>query len=241
MLKNVSILLMVIILAAFLTGCSLPSMMDSDTNPIISEPGTATLEATDDVAPVQTDTISGDTIVVTPTQEPARTIEAEATPDDLDEYRDSEPATDELLDETDAYTYEVQIGSPVALPNFAHPDLGCNWLGIGGQVFNRQNNPESDVVVEAGGTLEGENVFSLSLTGLVDHFGEGGYELYLSDHPVESMDSVWVELYSLTGDQLSERVYVNTYNDCGRNLIILNFTEIRISGENTLFFPVIYK
>ncbi|HEY5571569.1 MAG TPA: hypothetical protein VIK64_01025 [Anaerolineales bacterium] len=138
--------------------------------------------------------------------------------------------------------YVVQPGSPRWLPNFSHPELGCNYLGIAGQIFDRDGLPAKMLVVEAGGVLQGTDLFALSLSGITQNFGPGGFEIILSDHVIESNDSVWVQVYDLQGLPLSERVFVDTLADCQRNLALVNFVEFSFSEVQTRFFlPAVFN
>lgn len=80
--------------------------------------------------------------------------------------------------------YTLQPGTPVAVGGFVHSDLGCNWMGVGGQVFALDSTPVKQLVVELGGTMNGQAVSQLSLTGAATQWGPGGYEFTLADHPI---------------------------------------------------------
>jgi len=82
------------------------------------------------------------------------------------------------------------------------------------------------LIVEAGGTLAGKPVFGLGLTGASPRYGYGGYEVILSDAPTSSKESLWVVLKDLKGRHLSEHIYVDTFKDCSKNLILLNFQQL---------------
>ena len=163
---------------------------------------------------------------------PTLTMEATATPQIM--VMDSAPQgatataapTDARIELVwgDRY-FVVQQGTPVEMPNWAHPDLGCNWMGIGGQVFDLNGSPALNMVVEAGGTLEGQPVLGLTLTGLTSVYGPGGYEIQLADHVAASVDEVWVQIKDDAGRALSEPVFLDTFTSCEQNLIILNFVE----------------
>ena len=138
--------------------------------------------------------------------------------------------------------YVLQSGSPRWLPNFSHPDMGCNFLGVAGQVFDPQGTPEKMLIIEAGGTLAGNDVFALSLTGNDSNYGPGGYELILSDQLVPSSDSVWIQVFNLQGQALSEKTYLDTFSDCQRNLVLINFVESSFVGApRALHLPFILK
>lgn len=88
--------------------------------------------------------------------------------------------------------YIVQPGTPTGSVNFLHPELGCNWLGVVGQAFNKDNQPVSGLIVEVDGVLEGRTLLILGISGGAPDLGQGGYELVLSDHTVESHGSLWI-------------------------------------------------
>lgn len=132
--------------------------------------------------------------------------------------------------------YVLQIGSPIWLPNFSHSDLGCNWSGFAGQVFDKDANPVASIVVEVGGTLEGNPVSSITMTGISPVYGPGGYEITLTDHIVDSINELWVQLHSLEGVTLSRKYYFNTYAVCEKNLVIINFAEKGSAGAVNAYY-----
>ena len=139
---------------------------------------------------------------------------------------------------TEYYDYGIQIGSPAAVANFLHPDAGCNYTGIGGQVFGKDGKPISDqIVVKVTGTLEEKNVESLAITGGFPALGPGGYEITLADHLVGTNNSLFLQLLDLNGLPVSPLISFNTYSDCTKNLVILNFVEA--STVTKFFIPII--
>jgi hypothetical protein len=142
----------------------------------------------------------------------------------------------------DVPDYVLQAGSPSWLPNFAHPDLGCNFLGIAGQVFDKNRNPAKMLVVEVGGSLGGGELFALSLTGNAPAFGPAGYEIQLADKPLQSTGSIWIQLFNLEGNPLSGKIFFNTFADCDKNLVLINFVAtIFPIPELDVYLPAIYK
>lgn len=121
--------------------------------------------------------------------------------------------------------YSVQANSPVYLQNFAHLDKGCSWLGVAGQVFDRSGKPVSNLVVSVEGFIGNQTVDGLGLTGLNSPYGPGGYEIVLADQAVDTTRSLFVTLYDLSGNALSLPVIINTYADCSKNLVIVNFKQ----------------
>ena len=134
---------------------------------------------------------------------------------------------------------KVQQGSPVAISNFAYPELGCNWMGLAGQIIDVDSQPIKDIVVEVGGVLEGIPIFGLAVTGESSVYGPGGFEIKLGDEPIESTDTIWVVVYDLDGNQIISPVYFSTYSDCERNLIVMNFIKLQSTSSDWVYLPVI--
>jgi hypothetical protein len=137
------------------------------------------------------------------------------------------------------FQYSVQAGTPVAVANFVREDAGCNWMGVAGQVFGKDENPVTGLVVEVGGKLEGNDVLGLALTGGSQTLGSGGYQIDLADHPVESKGTMFLQLFDLSGNPLSEVVPLQTYADCDRNMVVVNFVGTGYSGK--IYFPTISR
>ena len=111
------------------------------------------------------------------------------------------------------------------MPNFAHADAGCDWLGIAGQVFNSEMEAVGNLVVIVGGTLDGNPIDILTMTGMAPDYGAGGYEFVLSSAPVASEGTIWVQVLGLDGQPLTAKIYLDTHGECMENLILLNFIQ----------------
>lgn len=126
-----------------------------------------------------------------------------------------------------AFAFAVQQGSPQAIPNIYHQDAGCNWSGVAGQVTTLNGSPVTGLIVQLGGNLEG-NIFDtrLSLTGVVREYGPSGYEIQIADKLVESNNTLYIQLLEpATNLPVSDKIYFTTYNDCEKNLILINFIK----------------
>lgn len=134
------------------------------------------------------------------------------------------------------YPFAVQAGSPVMIQNFVNSSAGCNWQGIAGQVFDPDGSPIKNIVVKAGGTWNGTSVSLVGMTGAATSYGEGGYELVLGTKVVTSNQTVWVQLYDLSGNTLSNKVFISTTADCTKNLVLLNFKAISDGYSNYVPF-----
>lgn len=135
--------------------------------------------------------------------------------------------------------FVVQKGTPIGLQNFAQVESGCNWSGIGGQVFDRNGIPLKGLVIKLSGTLEGSQILSYAVTGGAQQFGPGGYLFSLSDHPVASNGLLRLQVLDVSGNQKTPPIQLYTYGDCERNLYLINIMEIPF--RNPLFFPLVGK
>lgn len=124
--------------------------------------------------------------------------------------------------------YELQNGSPTPVDStIFHPELGCAFMGVGGQVIDLNGAPVIGLAVELSGTLNGKEVLLLSLTGAAPQYGPGGYEIQLSDQPTASNGTLFIQLKNQNGVAISERIPFSTYNECGKNLILIFFKQVQ--------------
>lgn len=122
--------------------------------------------------------------------------------------------------------FGLQPGAPVLTPNIAN-DLGCDWMGVGGQVFDQEGEPITDLGVHLEGTL-GEQSFELdTLTGSAPNLGPAGYVFDLADQPIASEETLWIQLNDTAGVPLSDPVFLNTSDSCDENLVLVNWRQVR--------------
>lgn len=141
-----------------------------------------------------------------------------------------EPSPTSTAQASSDKSFVLQEDSPKYMENFAHEELGCQWLGVAGQVFDEEGNPIDDILVSIKGTLGGEEINRFIFTGLVEEYvedyGEGAYEVELADSPIASQGELSIQLFEQTNDlALSDRIYFDTYDSCEQNLIIINFVQ----------------
>lgn len=115
--------------------------------------------------------------------------------------------------------------SPISSVNFL-PNEGCNWMGVAGQVLDLSGSPVNAQVIELGGLIEGRFVQETSITGVAP-FLQNGYEFELTREPVASNNTLWVQLLDQYGLPMSDKIFFQTYDDCDRNLVIINFRQVR--------------
>jgi hypothetical protein len=126
---------------------------------------------------------------------------------------------------TSEAAFVVQPGSNVLVANFAN-DLGCAWMGVAGQVFDKDRNPLVGITVHVEGQLAGQLVDQDSVTGSNPRIGPAGYTINLSDHPIASNGTMWIQLKDTAGLKLSDQIYFSTSVDCDENLVFINWNEL---------------
>ena len=65
-----------------------------------------------------------------------------------------------------------------------------------------------------------------TLSGMAPDYGEGGYELTISDSPAASNGELWIQLLDQANLPLSEKIYFQTFDSCDSNLVMINFVQI---------------
>jgi hypothetical protein len=122
----------------------------------------------------------------------------------------------------------VQQGNPVAISSAAfRPDQGCNWMGVGGQALDLSGAPVKWLIVQLGGRLDGKVLEQLTMTGTATQYDRGGFEFTLSDLPIASENTLWLQLLDQAGLPLSDKIYFETFDDCDKNLIVINLKQVR--------------
>jgi hypothetical protein len=139
---------------------------------------------------------------------------------------------------SDQTLYMYQRGTPAAISNFVDIGAGCNWAGVGGQIFDSSGAPMAGLIVKVSGWLEGRYIQYTVYTGSSQHFGPGGYELKLADHPVSSF-TLELLLLDAAGEPLSGKNLLQTYGNCQQNLLVVNLMPRLI--ENPVYLPVISR
>jgi hypothetical protein len=121
------------------------------------------------------------------------------------------------------YPFEIQQTGVLAVQGF----FGCNWSGVAGQVFNQTEVPIQNLIVHLEGFWNGNPVSKDALTGSATQYGPAGYEFVLGDQLLDSNQALWIQLRDAGQKNISARVYLDTHNDCSRNLILVNFIQVR--------------
>jgi hypothetical protein len=127
----------------------------------------------------------------------------------------------------DPYPFTLQ-GEPKLLDAATfNPKHGCGWMGIAGQTFDMLNRPLPGLLVQVSGTLGGETLEMISMSGTMVTYGQAGFEIYLADQVIESQGSMLIRLIDDKGKPLSEQFKLNTTSACSQNLVIVNFKQVK--------------
>lgn len=217
MIKKPVVLIFTILMWGFLSSCQAlpnffdaiaPGIQDGIPSPTTQLVATATSTALTETPQVATTPVQPTATVIQPTQV--------LTP------------TPMLIS-----SFIVQEQMPVYLPNFAHLSAGCDWMGVAGQVFDSDGKEIQDLTLMLGNTLPAEEQIIAARTGLAPAYGPGGYEIQIAEKTFDSSNSIWVQVFDQAGHAVSTKFFFDTFDDCSRNLILINF----IPENNSLEAP----
>ncbi len=124
----------------------------------------------------------------------------------------------------------VLDGEPEPIPSaMIRPKLGCEWLVIAGQVWDLQGDPIVGLTLHLFGELNGYTIDTYVLTGTDEAiaYGESGYEFALEGMLSTSDGDLQIQLVDTNGIPLSLAYSLQTFDDCQRNLILVNFKQVR--------------
>jgi hypothetical protein len=163
------------------------------------------------------------TVSVTPT--PTETAIPSPVPTETATPTLGTPGTQELTGTLPPYDF--QVDEPIYMQNSFINTLGCNWMGVGGQVFDMDGGPVRLQSVHMEGQLGGMPIALTTLTGTAGVLGESGYIFDLATHPIASSQTLWIQLVDEAGLPLSEKFYLVTYDSCEQNFVLVNWHQVR--------------
>jgi hypothetical protein len=119
--------------------------------------------------------------------------------------------------------YFIQTGVPTYLSNFVHSDVGCNWMGVAGQVFGKDGTPVTDLSIIVSGEVDGQPISLSGMTGDALAYGPGGFEIQFADAPFASSRDLQIVVRDKNLATITLPIPLTTYADCSKNLILINF------------------
>jgi hypothetical protein len=123
--------------------------------------------------------------------------------------------------------FNVQPTTPVFMVNFVHPDEGCAWQGVAGQIFDKSGTPIKNFIVKIAGIFDGKPVNQVGITGMVsgDPYGPGSFEIVLGNKALDSVDKLTIQLFNPKAQAITNPLPFSTSSSCSENLVIINFQE----------------
>lgn len=119
-------------------------------------------------------------------------------------------------------------GTPTQVEStLIHPDLACNWAGIGGTVVDANNSPVIGTVVVLRGTLNGSTIEQQTVSGINKEYGPSGFEFVIGNAPIVSDKTLYVQMVDQQNIPLSDPVQISTSTDCSKNLVMVRFKRNR--------------
>jgi hypothetical protein len=187
-----------------------PSLFDPNAPP------TATitpiqLDATCTVPPSQV-------VTETPTLLPTYTLEPSATPFSL---------VTPTITPTPTATPKAPFSATITYiaSTIIHPEAACNWQGIGGTVVDANNADMLRMTIRLVGFYNGKSKNDLTISSIAPAYGKSGFEIFLGTVPISSKGELYLQLEDQSTLPLSDKIYIDTFNDCSKNLVLVRFKK----------------
>jgi hypothetical protein len=94
-------------------------------------------------------------------------------------------------------------------------------------VDDQNGSPIIGIVVRLAGKLSGKTIELTTVSGVSPEYGKSGFEFVLGDTPVNSRETLYVQLLDQAGLPLSDKIYIDTFSDCEKNLVLVRFKKNR--------------
>jgi hypothetical protein len=217
------------LLAAFAIGAFFIFLFLNPTSPInVLQPRIPTpfLFPTATITPIQLESTWTPTFInVTETQTlaPTITLQPSATPISL--VPPTRTPTLPPPTRTPKAPYSVTVSAIES--TIIYPDLACNWTGVAGTVVDASGAPVLYLTLRLTGSFDGKVFDKITVSGTEPNLGPSGFKFTLSDKPVATNKLLTLQLLDQGGLPLAENVYIVTYNDCRKNLILVRYKENR--------------
>jgi hypothetical protein len=157
-------------------------------------------------------------ITETPTLVPTYTLEPSATPFSL---------VTPTITFTPTATPKAPFSATVTYidSTIIHPEAACKWQGVGGTVVDANNADMLRMTVRLVGTYNGKSKNELTVSSIAPAYGKSGFEFVLGTVPISSKGDLYLQLLDQAGLPLSDNIYINTYNDCSKNLVLVRLKK----------------
>jgi hypothetical protein len=174
------------------------------------------------ITPIQLDatwTVTPSQVVTeTPTLLPTYTLEPSATPFSL---------VTPTITQTPTATPKAPFSATVTYiaSTIIHQDAACNWQGIGGTVVDASNADMIRMTIRLVGFYNGKSKNELTVSSIAPAYGKSGFEFVLGTTPISSKGELYLQLLDQAGLPLSDNIYIDTFNDCSKNLVLVRLKK----------------
>lgn len=126
-----------------------------------------------------------------------------------------------------AYSFALQ-GAPTGLKSEVFKSAtGCTWQGVAGVIVDMQGQHLTNIGIVLKGSYDGKTISTQSISGTHTEYGDSGYEFQLGTSPIDSNGLLSIQLVDQAGLPLSEQVIFDTYGTCDKNLVLINFKQVK--------------
>jgi hypothetical protein len=123
--------------------------------------------------------------------------------------------------------YQLSGDPEVFSSDLLRPGLGCDWLVIAGQVWDLTGKEVPGMTLHLFGEIAGYSIDQTTVSGRAKVYGDSGYEFALENVVVDSDGTLFIQLLDTDGSALSAPYAIETFADCQKNLILINFKQVR--------------
>ena len=195
-------------------------------NPLPPQFPTALVPPTATITPIQLEATWTPTFVnATPTTTLAPTITLQPSNTPISLVPPTRTPTLPPPTSTPKAPYSVSLSAIAS--TIMYPDLACNYSGIGGTVVDASGAPVLYRTVRLTGSYDGKPIDKLTVSGTALEYGQSGFKFDLGTTPIASNKLLTLQLLDQGGLPLAENVYLVTYKDCNKNLILVRYKENR--------------
>jgi hypothetical protein len=106
-----------------------------------------------------------------------------------------------------------------------HPEAACNWQGVGGTIVDANNADMLRMTIRLVGFYNSKTKNELTVSSIAPAYGKSGYEFFLGSVPISSKKELYIQILDQAGLPLSDNIYIDTFNDCSKNLVLVRFKK----------------
>jgi hypothetical protein len=106
-----------------------------------------------------------------------------------------------------------------------HPEAACSWQGIGGTVVDANNADILRITIRLVGFYNGKSKNEITVSSIAPAYGKSGFEFVLGTVPISSTGELYLQLEDQSSLPLSDKIYIDTFNDCSKNLALVRFKK----------------